>query len=134
MCECGATNGFAGVFVWTEGSLTPVTREDTENSMTMVSTNAPGDWWKVKLEWPLSVTEGKTYEVTFRFNSNATGTIKYSVNGAAFLYSQDYNVSVGSNTFTVRFTAGAENYSCLELGGLGAFELTFTGIGIQDVS
>ena len=133
-CECGETNGFAGVSVWTEGSLTPVTREDSENSMTMISTNAPGDWWKVKLEWPLSVTEGKTYEATFRFDSDVAGTIKYSVNGAAFLDSQDYQVSVGSNTFKVRFTAGAENYSCLELGGLGAFRLTFTGLSLQEVS
>jgi len=133
-CECGAGNGFAGVSVWTEGSLTPVTREDTENSMIMTSTNAPGDWWKVKLEWPLAIEEGKTYEVTFYFTSNTSGTIKYSVNAATFLDSQDYSVTAGANTFTVRFTAGAENYSCLELGGLGAFKLTFTGLGIQEVS
>ena len=100
----------------------------------MISTNAPGDWWKVKLEWPLAVTEGKTYEATFRFSSNVAGMIKYSVNGAAFLDSQDYSASVGENTFTVRFTAGAENYSCLELGGLGAFRLTFTGLSLQEVS
>lgn len=133
-CDCGVTNGFAGVFVWTEGSLTPITREDAESTMKLISTNCYADWWKVKLEWPLSVTEGKTYEVTFRFNSNATGTIKYSVNGASYLTSNEYAVQSGVNTFTVRFTAGAENYSCLELGGLGAFELTFTGIGIQEVS
>lgn len=32
------------------------------------------------------------------------------------------------------FTAEADAYTCLELGGLGTFELTFTGIGIQEVS
>ena len=133
MCECGVTNGFAGVNVWTEGSLTPVTREDTENSMIVTSTNAPGDWWKVKVEWPLSVEEGKTYEATFVFNSDAAGTIKYHVGGAAFLDSQEYNVAVGSNTFKVRFTAGSDSYSCLELGGLGAFQLTFTGISVMEV-
>ena len=133
MCECGVTNGFAGVNVWTEGSLTPVTREDTENSMIVTSTNAPGDWWKVKVEWPLSVEEGKTYEATFVFNSDAAGTIKYHVGGAAFLDSQEYNVAVGSNTFKVRFTAGSDSYSCLELGGLGAFKLTFTGIYLTEV-
>ena len=133
-CECGETNGFAGVSVWTEGSLTPVVREDTENSMIMTSTNAPGDWWKVKLEWPLAIEEGKTYEVTFWFTSDVSGTIKYSVNGANYLTFNEYNVQPGSNAFTVRFTAGAENYSCLELGGLGAFKLTFTGLGIQEVS
>ena len=131
-CECGETNGFAGISTWTEGSLTPVVREDTENSMIITSSNAPGDWWKVKVEWPLAVEEGKTYEATFSFNSNAAGTIKYSVNAATFLDSQDYNVSVGNNTFKVRFTAGAENYSCLELGGLGNFKLTFTGISLTE--
>ncbi len=134
LCECGASNGFAGVQVWTEGSLIPVTREDTEATMIMTSTNAPGDWWKVKLEWPLTLTEGKTYEVTFYFTSNATGTIKYSVNGASYLNSNEYNVLSGGNTFTVRFTAGAEGYSCLELGGLGNFVLTFTGITIQEIA
>ena len=133
LCECGETNGFAGVSVWTEGSLTPVTREDTENSMTVISTNAPGDWWKVKVEWPLAVEEGKTYEATFVFTSDVAGTIKYHVGAAAFLDSQEYNVVSGSNTFKVRFTAGADSYSCLELGGLGAFRLTFIGISLTEV-
>ena len=133
-CECGVTNGFAGLSVWTEGSLTPITREDTENTMTITSTNAPGDWWKVKVEWGLPIEEGKTYEVTFYFTSNAAGTIKYHVGAAAFLDSQEYNVAAGSNVFKVRFTAGADKYSCLELGGLGAFMLTFTGIGIQEIT
>ena len=132
-CECGADNGFAGVSVWTEGALTPVVREDTENSMIMTSTNDSADWWKVKVEWPLNVTEGKTYEATFTFTSDVAGTIKYSVNAATFLDSQEYNVVVGDNSFKVHFTAGAENYSCLELGGLGKFKLTFTGIELKEV-
>lgn len=133
LCECGQSNGFAGVNVWTEGSLTPATREDTENSMIVTSANAPGDWWKVKVEWPLSVIEGKTYEATFSFSSTAAGTIKYHVGAATFHDSQEYSVAVGSNTFKVRFTAGAENYSCLELGGLGNIKLTFTGISLKEV-
>ena len=133
VCECGANNGFAGVSTWTEGSLVPVVREDTENAMILTSTNASGDWWKVKLEWPLNVVEGKTYEAAFTFTSDAAGMIKYSVNGATFLDSQDYNVVAGANTFKVHFTAGAENYSCLELGGLGAFKLTFTGVSLAEV-
>ena len=128
LCQCGVTNGFAGLSVWTEGSLTPVTREDTESTMTITSTNAPGDWWKVKVENNFATVAGKTYEATFNFTSNAAGTIKYHVGAAAFLDSQEYNVAAGSNVFKVRFTAGADKYSCLELGGLGAFVLTFTGI------
>ena len=133
VCECGQSNSFAGVSVWTEGALTPATREDTENSMTVTSTNSPGYWWKVKVELPLSVTEGKTYEVTFYFTSNTSGTIKYNVNAATYLNSNEYSVAAGSNTFTVRFTAGSENYSCLELGGLGNFKLTFTSISVKEV-
>ena len=87
----------------------------------------------MKLEWPLAITEGKTYDATFAFTSNAAGTIKYHVGAAAFLDSQEFNVVPGANTFKVRFTAGAENYSCLELGGLGAFTLTFTGLSLQEV-
>lgn len=85
------------------------------------------------MELPLSVEEGKTYEVTFYFNSNVSGMIKYNVNSAVYLNSNEYNVAAGSNVFTIRFTAGSENYSCLELGGLGAFQLTFTGIHVQEV-
>ena len=132
-CECGVTNGFAGVSVWTEGALTPVTREDTESTMKLTSTNASADWWKVKLEWPLSVTDGKHYEATFSFSSDASGRIKYSVNGASFHDNQEFDVKSGSNTFKVRFAAGAENYSCLELGGLGSFNLTFTGISLKEI-
>ncbi len=130
---CGAENGFAGIHVWTEGSLTPATRTDTASAMTVSSTNAPGDWWKVKVEGSLAITEGKTYELTYAFTSNTTGRIKCSVNGAAFATSQEYDVQSGENVFTVRFTAGADTYGCLELGGLGNFQLTFTGIALREV-
>ena len=132
-CDCGETNGFASVNVWNEGSLTPVVREDDASSMTITSSNGAADWWKVKVERNLNIEEGKTYEVTFRFTSNASGRIKYNVNGASFLSSNEYDVTSGSNTLTVRFTAGAENYSCLELGGLGNFQMTFTGISLKEV-
>ena len=131
VCTCGANNGFAGIQTWTEGSRTPVGREDTASTMMSTSANAAGDWWKVKVELPLSVEEGKTYEVTFVFNSTAAGRIKYHVGGASFLTAQEYDVVVGANTFTVRFTAGSDNYSCLELGGLGNFTLTFTGVSLK---
>lgn len=108
-------------------------REDDASSMTITSTNGSADWWKVKVERNLSIEEGKTYEVTFRFTSNASGRIKYSVNGATYLSENEYDVKSGSNTLTVRFVAGAEKYSCLELGGLGVFKLTFTSISVKEV-
>ena len=131
-CSCGAENGFAGVSTWTEGSLTPVVREDTENTMKITSSNEAGDWWKVKVELPRSVENGKTYEAKFVFTSNVAGTIKYHVGDATFLTSNEFNVQPGENTFTVRFTAGADTYNCLELGGLGPFELTFSEISVEE--
>ena len=122
------------VQVWTEGALTPATQTKGDGTQTVTSTNAPGDWWKVKVELPRSVETGKTYEATFVFTSNATGTIKYNVDGAEYLTSNEYNVQNGENTFTVRFTAGADTYNCLELGGLGAFALTFTEASVKEVS
>ena len=133
-CSCGKDNGFAGVQTWTEGSLTPVVREDTENTMKITSANAAGDWWKVKLELPRSVEEGKIYEAKFVFTSKVTGTIKYNVDGASYEGSNEYNVQAGKNTFTVRFTAGADTYNCLELGGLGEFQMTFTDISLAEVT
>lgn len=132
-CFAAEANGFEGIGVWTEGSLTPLTREDSENAMTITSTNAPTDWWKVKVELPRSVEAGKTYEAKFVFTSNATGPIKYHAGDAAFLTSNEYNVQNGENTFVVRFTAGGDNYNCLELGGLGQFELVFTEISVVEV-
>ena len=133
-CECGAANAFAGVKIWNEGSLTPLVREDTENTMTITSANAAGDWWKVKVEPGLGFVNGKTYEVTFWFTSDASGRIKYHVDAAYDFVNQEYDVVAGANTFTIRFTAGADYaYNCLELGGLGAFKLTFTGISVQEV-
>ena len=132
-CSCGETNGFEDVMTWTEGSLTPVVREDTENTMKIISTNQPGDWWKVKLELPRSVEQGKTYEAKFVFTSNVSGTIKYHVGGAEFLSDNEYNVQEGENTFTVRFTAGDDTYNCLEIGGLGQFTLTFSEISVAEV-
>ena len=131
-CSCGAENGFAGVQTWTEGSLTPVVREDTENTMKITSSNEAGDWWKVKVELPRTVEAGKTYEAKFVFTSNVSGTIKYHVGDAAFLDSNEFQVQPGENTFTVRFTAGADDYNCLELGGLGQFELIFTEISVAE--
>ena len=131
-CSCGKENGFASVSTWTEGSLTPVVREDTENTMKITSSNEAGDWWKVKAELPRTVEAGKTYEAKFVFTSNVSGTIKYHVGDATFLNSNEFNVQPGENTFTVRFTAGADDYNCLELGGLGQFELTFTEISVEE--
>lgn len=131
-CSCGAENGFAGVSTWTEGSLTPVTREDTEDSMKITSANENGDWWKVKLELPRTVENGKSYEAKFIFTSNVCGTIKFHVGDATFLNGNELNVQPGENTFIVRFTAGADDYSCLELGGLGQFELNFTEITVAE--
>lgn len=131
-CSCGKENGFAGVSTWTEGSLTPVAREDTGNTMKIASSNEAGDWWKVKVELLRTVEAGKTYEAKFVFTSNVSGAIKYHVGDATFLNSNEFNVQPGENTFTVRFTAGADDYNCLELGGLGQFELTFTEISVEE--
>lgn len=133
-CFASEANAFADVQTWTEGSLAPVVREDTANSMTITSSNAPGDWWKIKLELPRSVEQGKTYTTTFAFTSNVTGPIKYVVDGANYLSTNEYNVKTGENTFTIRFTAGADTYNCLELGGLGEFQMTFTDISLAEVT
>lgn len=129
-CFAAETNVMEDIQVWNEGSLTSLVRENNENGMTITSTNAATDWWKVKLELPRSVEQGKTYEAKFVFTSNATGTIKYVVDGAIYLTSNEYNVVNGVNTFSIRFTAGADTYNCLELGGLGEFVLSFTEISV----
>ena len=134
-CSCGQTNGFASFRTWTEGSLQPLTREDTASTMKVTSTNAAGDWWKVKLERDLSCEAGKTYEITFAFTSNAAGRIKFANDGCTIVEgSAEYDVVAGSNTWTIKFQSAGNAYSCLELGGLGAFELEFTGFSLTETA
>ena len=133
-CECGESNGFEGFKVWNEGALTPVVREDTANSMILTSENASGDWWKVKVENNFATEAGKTYQVTYTFISNVEGDIKFGGDNFTCQGADVYHVSVGENTFTVTFTVNVSNtYTCLEIGGLGRFILTFTGIAIHEV-
>ena len=131
-CFAADYTGFDGVQVWTEGAMTPLTTENTGNALKITSTNDPADWWKVKLEMPRTVEAGKVYEAKFVFTSDATGTIKYHVGDASFLTANEYNVQAGENTFAIRFVAGNDDYSCLELGGLGKFVLTFTEISVKE--
>jgi len=134
LCACGADNGFSGFHTWTEGALIPLTREDTENSMTLISTNDFADWWKVKLENSFALEAGKTYKAIFKFTSDAAGDIKFGTNENAACTSADvYYVNVGDNQFEVTFTANAGAYTCLELGGLGSFKLVFTEISLKEI-
>jgi hypothetical protein len=134
VCQCGETNGFEGFKVWNEGSLTPVVREDTATTMKLISANAAGDWWKVKVENGFATEAGKTYKATYTFTSNAEGDIKFGGDNMTCHSADVYHVVVGENTFTVTFTVSASNaYNCLEMGGLGAFEVTFTGISLEEV-
>ena len=109
-------------------------REDTENTMTITSSNAAGDWWKVKLENNFKLEPGKTYKAVYTFTSDAAGDIKFGTNEKVTCLTADvYHAIKGENRFAVIFTAADGAYTCLELGGLGAFKLTFTGISVQEV-
>ena len=102
--------------------------------MKLISTNAAGDWWKVKLENNFATVAGKTYQVTYTFTSTAAGDIKFGGDNFTCQGADVFFVNVGANTVTVVFTVSVSNtYTCLELGGLGAFELNFTGIHLQEV-
>ena len=56
------------------------------------------------------------------------------MDGASFDGANEYYVNAGANTFTVKFTVGDSTYHCLELGGLGAFTLSFTGISAHVIA
>ena len=127
------TNGFENYKPWTEASMKPLTREDDETSMTLISENAATDWWKVKLETNFALEAGKTYEAKFVFTSDAVGDMKFGTNENVTCHTGDvYAVVEGENTFCVTFTAAEGAYTCLELGGLGEFRLTFTEISLTE--
>ena len=118
------------VQVWTEGALTPATQTKGDGTLTVTSTNAPGDWWKVKVELPRVTEAGKTYDTTFVFTSNATGTIKYSANDATYLNSNEYNVQNGEKTTLLAqetqqdvVTTGDEFTLDVEMGFTGSSEV-----------
>ena len=127
------SNGFEAYKGWTEGSMKPLTREDTETSMILISENASGDWWKVKLENNFALEPGKTYEAVYTFTSDAEGDIKFGTNEKVACHTADiYHVTAGDNQYKVTFTAQDGAYTCLELGGLGPFRLEFTGITLTE--
>ena len=100
------TNGFENYKPWTEASMKPLTREDDETSMTLISENAATDWWKVKLETNFALEAGKTYEAKFVFTSDAAGDMKFGTNENVTCHTGDvYAVVEGENTFCVTFTA-----------------------------
>ena len=87
----------------------------------------------MKLEQQLQGEKDSCYRVTFVFDSDAEGRIKFVNDGASYLTSNEFDVRKGTNTFTVDLKSGGNSYSCLELGGLGAFTLTFSAIFLQEV-
>ena len=126
-------NPFPGVSAWTEGSLIPAIAVQSAEGLRFTNTNAPTDWWKVKLEQELKGEKDHYYRITFVFDSDAEGKIKFINDGASYLTANEFNVKKGSNTFVVELKSGGNGYSCLELGGLGMCELNFTEIKVEEI-
>lgn len=134
LAKLQAANPFPGVGVWTEASLKPATGTQSAQGLAVSNPNPVTDWWKVKLEKDLACKAGSYYKMTYKFTSDVDGKIKFVNDDATYYGSNEYSVKKGENTFTVEFKYGGNTYSCLELGGLGAFELIFTGFALTEAS
>lgn len=95
--------------------------------------------WRVKLAVDRNLVKGKTYETTFVFlrEGGKDQNVTYTVyDGAATVIGSrtkwvDSDLCVA--TFYLTANETIKKGTCLELGGLGAFKLTFTGISVQEV-
>lgn len=137
VCQCGETSGFEGFALEVADGLQEVLLEDTEGGMVLTSANPAGEMQGIRLNKEFDAEYGRFYEVLYCFTSDVAGTVRFASEGGACYESGEYEVVAGENEIAVLFAAGEGSggkvNTSLELGGLGQFRLTFTGISLKEL-
>ncbi|MBQ9006877.1 MAG: hypothetical protein IJ092_10970, partial [Atopobiaceae bacterium] len=91
-----------------------------------IATKTDGESWHVKLESNYPTVAGRDYYVTYRFQSDVSGTVKFGD-------FQEFQIQQGENTVTGVFTAkDSTSYLDLQLGMLPAFTIDFSEIEVKE--
>ena len=110
-------------------------RQDEEAQFSLTSSNAAGETGAIRLDTQFDAVYGHYYEAVYKFTSNVAGSVRFASPDAVFYDTDTYEIVSGENEIVVRFAAGQAGKiaASLELGGLGNFKLTFTGVSFKEV-
>ena len=90
------------------------------------ATKTDGESWHVKLECNYPTVAGRDYFVTYRFNSNVAGTVKFGD-------FQEFQIHKGDNSITgIMIANSGTSYLDLQLGMLPAFTIDFKEIEVEE--
>ena len=90
------------------------------------ATKTDGESWHVKLECNYPTVAGRDYFVTYRFNSNVSGTVKFGD-------FQEFQIHKGDNSITgIMIANSGTSYLDLQLGMLPAFTIDFKEIEVEE--
>lgn len=109
-----------------EGDSVAATSEVVNGAYRIAASKTDGESWHLKLESTLATNPGSTYRVTFDFDSDTAGTVKFGDN-------QSFTIEKGRNTVTGTFKADGDNkYIDLQLGALAPFVLDLYEIKVEE--
>lgn len=109
-----------------EGDSVAATSEVVNGAYRIAASRTDGESWHLKLESTLATNPGSTYRVTFDFDSDTAGTVKFGDN-------QSFTIEKGKNTVTGTFKADGDNkYIDLQLGALAPFVVDLYEIMVEE--
>ena len=109
-----------------EGSAVAGKGEQVDGVYRFTATETDGEAWHVKLECNYPTVSGRDYRVTYRFNSDVAGKIKFGD-------FQEFDIKEGENSVTgMMIASSGTSYLDLQLGMLPPFTIDFTEIEVEE--
>ena len=109
-----------------EGSAVAGKGEQVDGVYRFTATETDGEAWHVKLECNYPTVSGRDYRVTYRFNSDVAGKIKFGD-------FQEFDIKQGENSVTgMMIASSGTSYLDLQLGMLPPFTIDFTEIEVEE--
>ena len=109
-----------------EGSAVAGSGEAVDGVYRFTATQTDGEAWHVKLECNYPTVSGRDYRVTYRFNSDVAGKVKFGD-------FQEFEIQEGENSVTgMMIATSGTSYLDLQLGMLKPFTIDFSEIEVQE--
>ncbi|MBQ7465701.1 MAG: hypothetical protein IJS55_04185 [Oscillospiraceae bacterium] len=110
-----------------EGSNVAGKGEAVDGVYRFTTTKTDGEAWHVKLESNYMTVPGRDYRVTYHFNSDVAGTVKFGD-------FHEFAIRKGENSVTGQVSASnGYTYLDLQLGALMPFTIDFTSIEVEEL-
>ena len=109
-----------------EGTDVAGSGEAADGVYHFVATQTDGEAWHVKLECNYPTIAGRDYFVTYRFQSDVAGTVKFGD-------FQEFHIQKGENEVTgILIASSSMSYLDLQLGMLDPFTIDFTEVEVKE--